>query len=130
MAETYEVTVGAGTLRSTDPQAHAMPHRWTDEGVTLETSFTGAHLLHTAVAGCVLNDLYREAAGLGITLDGVRVTAHGSYDDDWRSHDVAYAVDLDTTAEPNQVELLLETVDTVAEVPRALRHGVFARRLA
>ena len=31
-------------------------------------------LLHLAVAGCVLNDLYREAAALGIELHGARVT--------------------------------------------------------
>jgi hypothetical protein len=36
--------------------------------VTVRADFTGAHLLHLAVAGCVLNDLYREAAGLGVEL--------------------------------------------------------------
>ncbi len=30
--------------------------------------FTGGHLLHLAVAGCVYNDLFREAAARGITL--------------------------------------------------------------
>jgi hypothetical protein len=53
-----------------------MPHRWTADGVLVETEFTGAHLYHLAAAGCVLNDLFREAAGLGIApaKDSVVVT--------------------------------------------------------
>ncbi len=46
------------------------PHRWTPGEVTAEGEFTGGHLLHLAVAGCVLNGLYREAATLGIELAG------------------------------------------------------------
>jgi hypothetical protein len=45
--------------------------------VTVDTEFTGGHLLHLAAAGFVLNDLYREAAALGIELHRVRVTATG-----------------------------------------------------
>jgi hypothetical protein len=40
------------------------PHRWIPGGVTVEADFTGAHLLHLAAAGCLLNDVYREAAAL------------------------------------------------------------------
>jgi len=50
------------------------------EGVTVEADFTGGHLLHLATAGCILNDLYREAAKLGIQLVGVRVSAAGGFD--------------------------------------------------
>jgi hypothetical protein len=45
--------------------------------VTVEADFTGAHLLHLAAAGCVLNDVYREAAALGIGVDEARVVAAG-----------------------------------------------------
>jgi uncharacterized OsmC-like protein len=34
--------------------------------------FNGGQLLYLAVAGCVSNDLYREAATMGIKLDSVR----------------------------------------------------------
>ncbi len=64
----YEVVVSAGTLRPGDP-AVVMPHRWTEGGVAVEAPFTGAHLYHLAAAGCVLNDVYREAERLGITLN-------------------------------------------------------------
>jgi uncharacterized OsmC-like protein len=60
---------------SADGAAVRFPHRWTPGGVTDEADFTGGHLLHLAAAGCVLNDVYREAATLGIELQGVRVTA-------------------------------------------------------
>jgi hypothetical protein len=33
--------------------ARVTAHRWTPGGVTVEAGFTGGHLLHLAVAGCV-----------------------------------------------------------------------------
>jgi uncharacterized OsmC-like protein len=86
MAERYTVTVGAGTLRLDD--GVAMAHPWTGAGVMVDTEFSGAHLLHLAVAGCVLNDVYREAQHAGLTLSGVRVTAEGGFDASWASSGV------------------------------------------
>ena len=80
MDDRYEVTVAAGALRSVSEGTVRFPHRWTSEGVTVQGAFTGAHLLHLAVAGCVLNDLYREAIALGLDLHGVRVSAAGGFD--------------------------------------------------
>ena len=42
--------------------------------------FNGGQLLHLAVAGCVSNDLFREAAQRGITLTRVAVTVDGVSD--------------------------------------------------
>jgi hypothetical protein len=77
MEDRFEVAVGAGTMMAGSGAASRFPHRWTPGGVTVEAEFTGGHLLHLAAAGCVLNDLYREAATLGIELAGARVTAAG-----------------------------------------------------
>ena len=41
--------------------------------------FNGGQLLHLAVAGCVSNDLFREAARREITLTRVVVTVDGGY---------------------------------------------------
>src|SRR5512142_2109211 len=60
MDNRFEIAVAAGTMRSDSDRAVRFPHRWTPEGVTVEADFTGGHLLHLAVAGCVLNDVYRE----------------------------------------------------------------------
>jgi uncharacterized OsmC-like protein len=124
MGDRFEVTVGAGALMSESGEAVRFPHRWTSAGVTAETEFTGGHLLHLAAAGCVLNDLYREAAALGIELTGARVTAAGGFDTTtWRSTGIEYSVQLSSAAGTAELERLLAAVDRAAEIPRAIRAG-------
>ena len=38
----FGVVVGSGSLRGPGPTT---PHTWTDDGVSVEADFTGAHLL-------------------------------------------------------------------------------------
>lgn len=128
MSDEYGVTVSAGSLRPSSSDGWRLPHRWTEEGVVVEAAFTGAHLLHVAAAGCVLNDVYREAAGLGIALAGVRVTAGGGFDDEWASTGITYTVEVDTQAPSDEVARLLAVVDEVAEIPRAIRAGARVER--
>lgn len=119
----FEVTIGAGTLRSPSSSVPTMPHRWTPEGVTVDAAFTGAHLLHLAVAGCVLNDLYREAEQLGVVVDGARVHARGGFDTDtWASTGIEYTLEVDSP-DPS------DAVDRVAEIPRAVRTGTTVHRV-
>jgi hypothetical protein len=127
--EDFEVTVSAGTMRPEDGAGIAMPHAWTEAGVVVEAPFTGAHLLHVAAAGCVLNDLYREARGSGVDLDGVRVRARGGFDvATWSSTGITYDVEIESGAEQDAIERLLAVVDEVAEIPRALRTGTTVAR--
>jgi uncharacterized OsmC-like protein len=129
MPDQFDVSVGAGIFRSADNRAVHFPHRWTTEGVTVEADFTGAHLLHLAVAGCVLNDVYREAAKLDIELDGVRVLARGGFDTEtWESTGVAYAIQVSSPASAEALDHLLALVDEVAEIPRAVRSGATVER--
>jgi OsmC-like protein len=129
MTEAYRVEVGAGSFRRGDADVWHLAHRWTPDGVSVQAEFTGAHLVHLAVAGCVLNDLYREAAGLGVRLDGVRVCGGGDFDGDWHSTGIDYTVQMDSPADPAQLAELLAVVDEVAEIPRALRGGAPVRRV-
>ena len=129
MTEAYRVVVGAGSFRSPDERVWHLTHRWTPQGVSVQGDFTGAHLVHLAVAGCVLNDLYRESAQLGVDLDGVRVSAGGDFDGEWHSTGIDYAVELDSAAEAGQLAELLAVVDEVAEIPRAVRQGAPVRRV-
>ena len=130
MDNRFEVTVSAGTMQSAEPGAVRFPHRWTPGGVTVEGDFTGAHLLHLATAGCVLNDLFREAQALGLDLRGARVTAAGGFDPQtWSSTGIEYSVQVSCDAPAEQVGRLLDTVDQVAEIPRALRAGAPVRRV-
>ena len=131
MSGRFGVTLGAGVLRSAEGSGVHWPHRWTPEGVTVEGDFTGAHLLHLAAAGCVLNDVYREAAVLGIEIDGVRVRAGGEFDpQSWRSLGIEYSVELVSRADEASLRHLLDVVDRVAEIPRALRAGTTVRRVS
>ena len=129
MDDRYEVTVAAGALRSESAGTVRFPHRWTPDGVTVQGAFTGAHLLHVAIAGCVLNDLYREATALGLDLHGVRVTAAGGFNTDaWTSTGITYSVEISSDAPPDQLARLLATVDEIAEIPRAVRAGTTVQR--
>jgi uncharacterized OsmC-like protein len=131
MDNRFEVTASAGTMMSGSAAAVRFPHRWTPGGVTVEADFTGGHLLHLAAAGCVLNDLYREAATLGIELDGARVTATGGFDPQtWQSTGIAYSVEVSSAAPAGQLAQLLDLVDQVAEIPSAIRAGAPVRRVS
>jgi hypothetical protein len=106
----FQVTVGAGTMMSASAAAARFPHRWTP--------------------GCVLNDLYREAASLGIELSGVRVTAAGGFDTStWQSTGIGYSVEVSSDAPADQLTHLVEVVDQVAEIPRAIRAGATVQRV-
>jgi uncharacterized OsmC-like protein len=130
MEDRFGVAVGAGTMMSASGSAVSFPHWWTPGGVTVEAGFTGGHLLHLAVAGCVLNDVYREAAALGIELAGVRVTAAGGFDTaPWQSAGIDYAVEVSSSAPAGQLAHLLQVVDELAEIPQAIRAGATVRRI-
>ena len=86
--------------------------------------FTGGHLLHLAVAGCVHNDLFREAVARGISLSHVKVTADGGFDGDpCVSTGIGYSVHLEGSASAEQLNALLAHVERIAEVPSAIRLG-------
>ncbi len=107
MDNRFEGTVGAGTMMAASGTAARFPHRWTPGGVTVEADFTGGHLLHLAAAGCVLNDLYRQAAALGIELKGVRVIAAAG-----------------STPRPGGPR-----ASAIRSIPQAMRAGVTVRRV-
>lgn len=125
----YRVVASAGSFRRRDEDVVQWSHRWTDEGVSVEADFTGAHLLHLSVAGCVLNDLYREAGRLGRQINGVRVTAEGDFDPgSWSSTGITYTVEIDSPDAQEEIAALLRLVDDVAEVPKAVRAGMGVER--
>ena len=126
----FIVTVASGTLQS--QSSIVFPHQWTDGGVSVAAAFTGGHLFHLAPAGCILNDVHREAVGMDVDIDGVRVRCWGSLDTDtWQSTGVTYEVEIDSTATAAQVEAVLARVDSVAEIPKTMRSPTqIARRAA
>ena len=86
--------------------------------------FNGGELLHLAVAGCVSNDLFREAAARGITLTRVAVTVDGGFDGQPAvSTGISYAVEVAGQASETDLAALVTHVDTIAEIPGSLRMG-------
>jgi len=83
--------------------------------------FNGGQLLYLAIAGCVSNDLFREAPGLGVDLRSVRVVVHGEFSGDPAvSEPVTYDVELSGEGD---LESLVKAVDRIAEIPNSLRRG-------
>jgi len=90
--------------------------------------FNGGQLLYLAIAGCVSNDLFREARLQGIALARVRVTVRGDFAGDPPiSSEVEYDVEIEGQASPEQLEALVERVDRIAEIPNSLRGGTRVR---
>lgn len=86
--------------------------------------FNGGELLYLAVAGCVSNDLFREARSLGISLVSVRVTVEGDFEGDPAvSAPVRYRVEIEGDAPREVLEDLVRRVDAIAEIPNSLRSG-------
>ena len=86
--------------------------------------FNGGQLLHLAVAGCVSNDLCREAAKRDITLTRVVVTADGDYSGQQAtSRGISYSVEVAGQAPEADLLALVNHVDVIAEIPNSLRQG-------
>jgi len=92
--------------------------------------FTGGHLLHLAVAGCVYDDLFREAAARGITLTHVSVSADGGFaGEPCASTGIGYRIQVKGDASAADLEELVAHVEEIAEVPSAIRLGAEVRLL-
>jgi uncharacterized OsmC-like protein len=90
--------------------------------------FNGGQLLYLAIAGCISNDLFREARAEGIELDRVRVLVRGDFSGDPAvSDDVEYEVDIQGGASDDRLKALVERVDQIAEIPNSLRLGTPVR---
>src|SRR5436189_2245884 len=90
--------------------------------------FNGGQLLYLAVAGCVSNDIFREAAAEGISLTRVQVTVRGDFAGEPAvSDEISYDVDIDGDAAGERLRSLVQRVDAIAEIPNSLRVGTAVR---
>ncbi len=90
--------------------------------------FNGGQLLYLAIAGCVSNDLFREARSRGIELTSVRVVVQGDFAGDPQvSTPVDYVVELIGEASADILSALVHDIDAIAEIPNSLRAGTPVR---
>jgi hypothetical protein len=127
MSDEFSVVVSSGTLATATPTTFA----WPDGRTHVDAPFTGLHITHLAIGGCVLNDTLREASKWGIPVDGVRVSVRGAFElEAARFGPIEYVLDIDSTAPRDDVLRLVDHVTALAEIPRALREPVSVQRVA
>ncbi|MGE5323182.1 MAG: OsmC family protein [Actinomycetota bacterium] len=90
----------------------------------LGVGFNGGELLLLAVGGCYFNDLFREAAKMGIEVDKVSIEVEA----DWageplRATNLSFSVKVESPASRSRIEELILHTDRVAEIPNSLRYG-------
>ena len=95
------------------------------------SAVNGGELLMAALATCYCNDLYREAARLGITITGCEVVASAQFNGVGQpAESVVYSARVQSPAAPEQIEALLEQTDRLAEIHNTLRAGCPVQRVA
>src|SRR5918992_3252331 len=90
--------------------------------------FNGGQLLYLAVAGCISNDLFRDARAAGIELSSVRVRVSGDFvGEPAVSDEIRYEVEVAGNAPEGRLRELIDQVDEIAEIPNSLRQGTRVR---
>jgi organic hydroperoxide reductase OsmC/OhrA len=95
------------------------------------SSVNGGEFLMAALATCYCNDLYREAARLGIAITGCEVVASAQFNGvGLGAESVVYRARVESSEPPERIEMLLAETDRLAEVHNTLRAGCPVRRVA
>lgn len=95
------------------------------------SSVNGGEFLMLALATCYCNDIYREAARLGIEVSEVEVEASAQFEGvGLAASNIQYKARVASPADPGQVERLLRETDAVAEVHNTVRSGVSVELVA
>lgn len=85
----------------------------------------GGEFLMLALATCYCNDVYREAARLGIPVDSVEVEAQADFlGVGLAATNITYRARVGSPAPAAEIEELLRQTDAVAEVHNTVRMGV------
>jgi uncharacterized OsmC-like protein len=88
------------------------------------SSVTGGELLFLALATCFCNDLYREGTKRGITVNHVEVEVDGDFEAERQpASNIVYRVKVDADASEQNLQELIQYVDSIAEIQNTLRFG-------
>ena len=89
------------------------------------SAVNGGELLMLALATCYCNDLFREAARLGLALDEVEVEATAEFAGiGLAASNIRYRARVTSSASAEAITDLLRQTDAVAEVHNTVRAGV------
>jgi organic hydroperoxide reductase OsmC/OhrA len=116
----HDASVRTGTAT----QALPIPPKNTGRG----SAINGGELLMLALATCYCNDLFREAARLGIPIDAVEVEASAEFTGiGLAASNIRYQARVTSPAAPETIADLLRQTDAVAEIQNTVRTGVPVR---
>ncbi len=89
------------------------------------SGINGGEFLMLALATCYCNDLYREAARLGVNVESVEVEASADFEGiGLAANNIRYRARVVSSASEEDVTRLLRETDAVAEIHNTLRAGV------
>lgn len=89
------------------------------------SSINGGELLLTALATCFCNDIYREAAKMNITVNGVDVEVTGEFGAEGEpGFNFQYKAKVMSDAPQSEIDDLIAHTDQVAEIQNTLRKGL------
>jgi organic hydroperoxide reductase OsmC/OhrA len=112
----HEVTVATDATAKT----LAVPCRESGFG----SGINGGELLMLALATCYCNDLYREAARLGVGIESLEVAASADFVGvGLAAKNIKYQARVVSTASDADVRRLIHETDAVAEIHNTLRAG-------
>lgn len=106
---------------ATDAKSLAVQPKPTGRG----SSINGGEFLMLALATCYCNDLFREAARMGIPIAVAEVEASAEFPGiGLAARNICYRARIESTASQADVARLLRETDAVAEVHNTIRAGV------
>lgn len=116
-ASAHEVSVRTASTT----QSLAIPAKTTGRG----SAVNGGEFLMLALATCYCNDLYREAARLGIPIEGAHVEATAEFPAvGLAATSIRYHAVVTSSADAAAIAQLLRETDAVAEIHNTIRAGV------
>lgn len=89
------------------------------------SSINGGELLLLSIATCFCNDIYREAAKRGLSIQGIKVHVTGNFGAEGEpGSNFQYHTDISSNATAQEMDELIAYVDSIAEIHQTLRKGI------
>lgn len=119
-----EIRTASPDAPASDIAALTVRHHLTERAVVHIDTLSGGHLLNLAVAGCLFNDILREAAKRKIIVTDLRVAADGAFSGDpLVCTGIDYAVEVTGEASDAELRRLVADCERDASIPLTLRAG-------
>lgn len=119
-----EISLADAAADGVDPASFVVAHHLADRAEIRSDVLSGGHLLHLSVAGCLFNDILREAQARGIAVTDLRISADGDFDGDPpMSTGIAYSIEIAGDAPEDDLRRLVADREAIAAIPLTLRRG-------